>query len=441
MRNRNISSVSILRFSIFTQLLALKCLHIYFKKLFYLNVLFLIASISILHAAAGNLDETFGQNGTGIVTSTIGRENNLTFIVNQLDNSIIGVGKVKVITEASGICRYTSNGMLDTSFNKIGYTQFSASPVTVLTSAAIQSDNKTIVGGYVIPTNTSQFTLARYTTTGTLDSTFGNGGYITTSIPGGCSIESVIIQPDGKIIAGGVGGDGTPSFTLARYNTDGSLDTTFDNGGLIQAKPGYVSSIKALALQPDGKIIAAGFAWNLSTNVFAIARFNPNGILDETFGINGIVTTLIGGSCQAQTVALQEDGKIIVGGFTSNDNNLHCAFALARYDTAGTLDSSFNGTGTIITQLNYSSQIHSIAIQSDGKIIAGGYDFGAVNTTFALARYLTNGILDSTFGSNGITLTPIGTNAQINSLIIQSDNKIVAAGISDTSAALARYYA
>lgn len=393
----------------------------------------------ILHGSAGTLDVTYGPNGTGITTTAIGRSNTLTCIAALPDNSIIGVGNVSVIDSVSGICKYTSLGSLDSSFNGTGYQQLSIGTTTQLQAVALQADNKAVVGGYTM-NDISTFALARFDTQGALDTTFGGTGYITTDISGGSSINAIIIQPDGKIVAGGVAGQGTPGFALARYNTDGSLDQTFGNNGTALLNLGYTSTINALALQSDGKIVAAGFAWNYVTDICALARFNSDGSVDETFGNQGIVTTSIGMASRAEAVAIQADGTIIIGGYTTN-NRTHYSFALARYDTNGNLDSSFNGTGIVITHTNYSSQIQALAIQSDGNILAGGWNFGALATQFALARYLPSGLLDETFGTQGITLTTIGASAQINSLALQTDGAIIAAGSSDTNAALARYLA
>lgn len=393
-----------------------------------------------IFGSAGTLDTSYGPNNTGVSIIAIGRSNDLQRIAVQADNSLIGVGTVTVLATATGICSFTSTGTFNTELNGIGYEQLAIGSNTVIQAIALQPDTKAVVAGSAMENGTLKYILARYSINGLLDSTFGGSGYVTTDIGGGSSAYALVVQPDGKIVAGGIGGQGAPNFALARYNSNGSLDTTFGEQGIVRTTVGYISNIYALALQVDGKILAAGYCWNLETNICALARFNADGSLDTTFGIDGIVTTQVGNVSQLQTIALQQDGNIIVGGYTTNDR-LHYSSLLMRYDSTGILDPSFNGTGIVITTLTYSSVINALALQSDGKIVTGGYGFGALNTTFALARYLPSGTLDTSFGTNGVTLTAIGDDARINSLIIQSDGKIVAAGTSDTKAALARYFA
>jgi uncharacterized delta-60 repeat protein len=393
-----------------------------------------------IFGSAGTLDTSYGPNNTGVSIIAIGRSNDLQRIAVQADNSLIGVGTVTVLATATGICSFTSTGTFNAELNGIGYEQLAIGSTTVIQAIALQPDTKAVVAGSTMENGTNKFIIARYSINGLLDTTFGGSGYVTTDIGGGSSVYALVVQPDGKIVAGGIGGQGAPNFALARYNPNGSLDTTFGEQGIVRTTVGYISNIYALALQVDGKILAAGYCWNLETNICALARFNADGSLDTTFGIDGIVTTQVGNVSQLQTIALQQDGNIIVGGYTTNDR-LHYSSLLMRYDSTGTLDPSFNGTGIVITTLTYSSVINALTLQSDGKIVTGGYDFGALNTTFALARYLPSGTLDTSFGTNGVTLTAIGDDARINSLIIQSDGKIVAAGTSDNKAALARYFA
>ena len=406
-----------------------------YKRISFFSFIFISLNIQ---SASGTLDTTYGSNGTGIVTIAIGRANTLNAIAAQTDNSLVGVGSVTVTMTDSGISRFTTNGALNTSFTSTGYAPLSIATKTMFQTVAIQSNTDAVIAGYAGAREVN-FALARYTMLGALDTTFGGGnGYVTTNIGSGGNINALLIQSDGKIVAGGVAVQGSSQFALARYNTDGSLDTTFGTGGIVLTYMQYVSSINGLALQIDGKILAAGLAWNGAVNECALARYNTDGSLDTTFGNQGIVITAPGMWSQNQAVAVQTDGNIVVGGSTTNDG-IHYSFVLMRYTTSGVLDTSFNGNGMVITQMNYSATLNTLAIQSDGKILAGGSNFGARTTNFALARYLSTGVLDTTFGTNGIALTTVGSSAQINSIIIQSDSKIVVAGTSDDSAVLARY--
>jgi uncharacterized delta-60 repeat protein len=407
---------------------------------YYRSTLLLVACTQMLLGGSGTIDSSYGQGGTSEIA--IGRSNIIKSVaLNTTDNSLVGVGTVSVIKTVSGACSFTSTGTLNTSFASNGYAELLIGSNTILQSIALQADGKAVAGGYAVVDGVTQFALARFNADGSLDNTFGGTGYVTTDVMTASAINAIVIQPsDGKIIAGGCAGQGAPGSALVRYNPDGTIDSSFGVDGIVFVNQGYTSSISALALQSDGSIIAAGFSWNFVTNECLLMRFNSNGVLDATFGTGGIVTTQFGLKSQATAVAVAADGSIVMGGYTTQDS-FHYGFALARYTTNGILDLSFNGTGMVTTYLNYSSILTSLAIQSDGKIVAGGYDFGARATTFALARYLPSGAFDLTFGSNGIALTTIGSNAQINSLAIQSDGKIVAAGFSDDHAALARYLA
>jgi uncharacterized delta-60 repeat protein len=407
--------------------------------MFYILYIFLLClTTTCLHCAPGDLDLTFGPNGTGISLTRIGRSNSLNQLVLDANSGFYSVGEVEIITLNSGVGRYTINGTLDPSFNKIGYQRFLVGNKTTLYTVAIQQDSLIVVGGYSL-TDQSDFIVARFNPDGSLDTTFGGTGYVTTRIGTGASIHDIKIQADGKIVAAGCAIQDVPQCVVARYNPDGSLDQAFGNSGITLTQIDLQSSALAVELQTDGKIVIAGYAYNDSNEHFTLVRYNADGSLDETFGIKGIVHTEIGICSHANAIALQADGKIIAAGYTS-DRFLN-DFALARYDINGILDPSFNETGIVITESDYDSTIKAIVIQPDGKIVAGGYNFGAIYTTFALARYLPSGDLDASFGTNGIAFTPIGDVAQIDSLILQNDGKIIAGGFSDNNIAIARYLA
>ena len=205
---------------------------------------------------------------------------------------------------------------------------------------------------------------------------------------------------------------------------DGSLDLSFGSGGIAQTHiiGSANSHAKSMAIQSDGKIVTVGVNIN-SYGFLTLVRYNTNGSLDTTFDADGIVT--IGIWSIGYSVAIQSDGKIVAGGMCNND------FALARYNTNGSLDVTFDSDGKVTTSIGIAQDFaHSIAIQSDGKIVAGGGSGnGWTYNDFALVRYNTNGSLDNTFGSSGIvTTTFLGSNCEARFLILQSDGKIVAAG-------------
>ena len=209
-----------------------------------------------------------------------------------------------------------------------------------------------------------------------LDTSFGTGGMVTTDI-GSSTTDygySVAIQSDGKIVVAGVSGD---NFALARYTAAGTLDATFGTGGKVTTDFGGGDAIWSVAIQSDGKIIAAGY----SNNNFALARYTAAGALDLSFDTDGKVTTDFGSTDRAHSVAIQSDGKIIVAGYSNNN------FALARYTTSGAIDLSFDTDGMVTTDFGGTDQAHSVAIQSDGKVVAAGVSVVAANYNFALIRY------------------------------------------------------
>jgi uncharacterized delta-60 repeat protein len=235
------------------------------------------------------------------------------------------------------------------------------------------------------------FALARYNTDGTLDTNFGTGGKVITAIGSSTDVaESVAIQSDGKIVAAGFSNNGSNNdFALVRYNTNGTLDTTFDSDGKVTTAIGSANDVAySVAIQSDGKIVAAGYSRSGGSNDdFALVRYNTDGSLDTSFDSDGKVTTAIGGSNDyAESVTIQSDGKIVAAGHSYMSSNYD--FTLARYNTDGTLDTSFGTNGKVATAIGGSDDVaYSVAIQSDGKIVAAGYSYNGSNFKFALVRY------------------------------------------------------
>jgi uncharacterized delta-60 repeat protein len=350
------------------------------------------------------------------------------------------------VTNVSVAC-YNS-GSLDTSFGTGGKvtTAIGAGHEEVY-AIAIQSDGKIVAAGISDNGTNYDFALARYNSNGSLDTTFGTDGKVTTAI--GTDYDeayAIAIQADGKIVAAGYSHNGSDAdFALARYNSDGSLDTGFGTGGKVTTAIGAGSDgAYAIAIQSDGKIVAAGYSHNGSNEDFALARYNTDGSLDTDFGTGGKVTTAIGSSYDyALAIAIQVDGKIVAAGYSDIGSN-NADFALARYNTDGSLDTSFDTDGKVTTAIGSGhDEAYAIAIQSDGKIVVAGDSSNGSDNDFALARYNTNGSLDTSFDTDGQVTTAIGSSTDIaKAIAIQSDGKIVAAGRSDngdSGFALARY--
>ncbi len=291
-------------------------------------------------------------------------------------------------------------------------------------------------------------TLGTHAAPGDLDTTFGSspGKIITSMGTGHDNASAVAVQPDGKIVVAGECLNGSNyDFCLARYLASGALDASFNSTGkVITAIGSNSNTVNALALQPDGKIVVAGYCYNPTNDEVCLARYLANGTLDTSFNTTGKVITAIGSSTDvASAVALQPDGKIVVAGYCWNGNNYD--FCLARYLPRGTLDTSFNTTGTVITAIGSSNDTaNALALQPDGKLVVAGGCSNGSNSDFCLARYLPSGALDTSFNTTGKVITPIGSSTDVaRALALQPDGKIVVAGScsngSNNDFCLARY--
>lgn len=302
---------------------------------------------------------------------------------------------------------------------------------------AVQPDGKIIAAGYSNIAGDHDFAMARFNTDGTYDATFGTGGKVTTSFSSGDEQAfALLLQPDGRIILAGNMYNGTYDFAMARYTSSGALDNTFSDDGILYTDIENSSDLcRAAALQPDGKIILAGEKYGQTSPEFALIRYNSNGSVDNTFGTGGIVTTSFGSSPVSASVyalAVQPDGKIIAAGRTYvNGINSYSSFALARYTANGTLDNTFSVDGKTSTDLGdeNTSQIYSIALQPDGKIVTAGYTQITGYNYMALARYKTDGTLDTGFDGDGkLTSDAFSYIGRARAVVLQTDGKIIAAG-------------
>ncbi len=389
------------------------------------RIILMISMMQImLWGGAGDLDSSFGSDG--IVTTDFGSDyDKARSVAIQNDNKIIVVGRADSISNTYiAVVRYDIDGSLDSTFGSDGKVTTNIGNNSSANSVAIQSNGKIVAAGTIDNGSYNDFAVVRYDTDGSLDSTFSGDGIVTTAI-GSSSDEanSVAIQNDGKIVVVGASDNGSNrDFAVVRYDINGSLDSTFDSDGKVTtdfggSKGDYANSV---AIQSDGKIVVAG----TSNNDFAVVRYDTNGSLDSTFGSSGKVTTAVSLSDQAYGVAIQSDGKIVVSGASLRGNS-H-VFCTVRYDTSGSLDSSFGSDGIVRTDFeSIFNGAHSVAIQSDGKIVVAG----AGNGDLAVARYDTSGSLDSTFGSDGKVTTDFESGEDgAYSVAIQNDGKIVAVG-------------
>jgi uncharacterized delta-60 repeat protein len=282
------------------------------------------------------------------------------------------------------------------------------------------------------------FGLARYKSNGALDKSFGTGGKVTTNITGSSSPDeanALIQQADGKLVAAGrtLGPIGVFDFALVRYGPDGDLDPSFGIGGIVTTDiAGGSDNARALVQQADGRLVAAGGAFSIETSDdFALARYNPDGTLDPSFGTGGIVTTDIASNInEANALIRQADGTLVAAGFAIGPTGSF-DFALARYNPDGTLDPSFGTGGTVTTDIAGGDDFaRALAVQADGKLVAAGLAPTAMGLDFALARYNPDGTLDPDFGTGGKVTTDIsGGDDLADALVVQAGGKLAAAGL------------
>lgn len=413
------------------------------------------------YAADGKLDPSFGTGGKVIATAGSGDDYIHTLAL-QPDGKIVVAGSFSQGPSSNSVLfRYNPDGTSDANFGKGGRRLLPRSGVSAL---IIEASGKIVVAGPSLKEDDSSFTLTRYNSDGSLDSAFNAASIVTIPINTGGE-TAVAVQPDGKVI---VVGTSENRFGVRRYNPGGSLDTNFGIGGqAIATLPlaTFGETAYALALQGDGKIVVAGhFARGEFDYYFALARYNSDGRLDTSFGTGGMVITSAGADGRATAVALQADGKIVMAGSASKrtgfDQGIDSDFALARYNPDGTSDPSF-GSGSMVTTNFYSVSLDpdrcsdaitpprsgmlsggrrvgllffndeatALTVQPDDKIVvAGNSNNGpSYRDTTILLRYYADGSRDSSFGMGG-TIGTNGTIDEVSALALQTDGKLLAAG-------------
>lgn len=391
-------------------------------------------------AADGDLDVTFGASG--LVMTDFGSGTAFGYgVALQSDGRIVAVGQSG---NDFALARYDTNGNLDATFGAFGRvaTDF-AGGLDSGRGVAIQSDGKIVAAGYT----SSSFALSRYNPDGTLDATFGAGGKVVTSFFGLLDRAfAVAVQSDAKIVVAGFAIDltGHSNFAVARYNSNGSLDAGFGTGGKFTYQfTGVSDAADALTIQPDGKLLVGGRAGNQ----WGVIRVLANGSgLDPVFNGSGQVTMFTGdaNTAGAGEVLVQPDGAIVGVGVTVDATK---DFALARFSPVGALDvTGFDaplGSATLDFAGGADSG-QSGALEGDGKVVAVGVATVGAHTDFALARYNTNGTSDAGFhGTGKVTTDFAGLDDMANAVAIQGDGRIVAVGTASTATgtdfALARY--
>jgi uncharacterized delta-60 repeat protein len=396
-----------------------------------------LVAASAASAAPGDLDRSFGDNAIALTDVAGGAGGNGVAL--QPNGKIVVVGAANLSADPVFlVVRFTQNGKLDPSFgggDGIVRTPFPGSNPQAQ-SVAIEPDGDIVVAGGT----GAQFAVARYQRDGDLDQSFSGNGKLVTSFPGGsASAYAVAVQPNGRIVAGG---DLSPPsgtnqvFALARYLPEGRLDPSFGTDGLVLTPfggPDDLSQINALAVTPQG-IVAGGVKDNpfAGGGALALARYGlADGALDPSFGGDGKVETPLGQEAGASALAKAPGGRIVAGGGAQLQPGQGDRLVLARYLTGGSLDSGFGEAGIVTTPSPTDDGFaQGLVRQPSGQLVLAGTAYRPSSSAFMLARYLPGGQIDSSFGGDGIVTTQVSP-AGLDSatgVVIQPSGRIVATG-------------
>lgn len=388
-------------------------------------------------AAAGALDSTFGSGG--IVNSNVG----IVDVAIQSDGKLVVVGTS--FNYDFHVARYNSNGTLDTTFGVNGvvttdlrntiYGTTTGNSTEEAFNIAVQADGKILAAGYywntVTPTSTDDIAVVRYLSNGSVDTSFGTNGVALASVfKAGNAVSErgygMAIQGDGKIVVVGEHpqDSNVGDYVTVRFTAAGAMDTSFAGTGyVITSLTSSQDVARDVAIDSNGKIVVAGDRGNTGDINFGIIRYNANGTADTSFGPSGIRSVSFSTNTdRAYGVAIGASNKVVVGGYRYTTAT-NADFALARLNSGGTLDTTFDSDGKVTTDFGAADPGSDVMIQSDGKIVMVGT---AGVQGFGVSRYNTNGSLDASFGSGGKVITPGTISARAG--LIQSDGKIVAAG-------------
>lgn len=376
----------------------------------------------------GTLDTTFA-NGEGYQSYIVGLQDqsDLAYAMTMHGNGKFLVGGsagMGLTMSDTGVININHDGSIDTTFGNAGITILSLGNTPVSQFADLELYGEKIIAGGLVQQGLTgwDYAAVRYNSNGTLDTTFGNGGFATASPTSTDYVTSMTVQPDGKVLLtgrGDYGGAKPYNITTVRFTADGILDTTFGGTGIVRYASGTNDEGSDIVVQSDGKIVIVGRAEYQGNSHFVLLRYNSDGTLDTTFNSTGIVNTQIGDSSQAFGVAIQPDGKLVVAGTTNALATTDNAAVVARYNSDGTLDTTFGGSNGIVIKNNGPNNsgngyggfetLRRVAIQPDGKIVTAGatepVSQDGTNFHVTLMRFTPDGALDTTFDSDGIVFT------------------------------------
>lgn len=313
-----------------------------------------------------------------------------------------------------------SAGSVDTAFGTNGTSTVPVGSLAVAVAATVQSNGAIVSAGEATVAGTNVILSTRMLSSGAPDPAYGHSGTVTVNINGGACANAVALQPDGKIVLAGTGGDlssGTLAFAAVRLLPNGQLDPQFGHGGVSTVPIGTEAIANAVSIRPDGKIVLGGMA-TVAHPEFASARLNSNGSIDSSFGRRGVVT--LAPPAAAWGMVLQPDGKVVLAG--QQDYRGAQAFMAARLTTSGTLDATFGNGGLVTVPVGSTAIGNAVALQPDGRIVLAGNAFTSTSVA-ATVRLMSNGSLDPSFGSGGIATLPLWE--AVNAVGLQSDGEIL----------------
>jgi len=304
------------------------------------------------------------------------------------------------------------------------------------------SNGQLLVAGTTTINGIQNAVVVRYNSNGTLDTTFGSTGIITFLSGTSSTGNAVVVDTSNRIVV--AGSSSSTKILLARFNTNGSPDLTFGTGGIatftISSNTGTTTN--GAVIDANGKIVVCGTTILSGKNNLFAARFNTNGSIDTTFNTTGFKTLTASTGYTANSVKIDLNAKIVLGG-SAQTSSTTSNFLVARLNTNGTVDTTFGTSGVTTTTISGAtvSVIKSIAIDSSDRVVVGGSSGSSTATNFTVGRYKTTGVLDTTFGTNvnGIQITPIGSNSQANAVAIDLNGQIVGSGFSGTENVTVRY--
>jgi uncharacterized delta-60 repeat protein len=335
--------------------------------------------------------------------------------------AIVAAGIVALLFPMSAAA--ANSGSLDPTFGSGGYSTVSLGSLAEASAVVVQPDGMIVAAGEANVNGTNVIISTRMTSAGSLDPSYGTGGIVTVGIHGSAGVGSgagLALQSDGKIVMGGEGRNGTGgpiSFAAVRLLPNGSLDPSFGNGGVTTVPIGPEAIANAVVIQPDGKIVLGGTAL-VGHNEFAAVRLNADGTIDTSFGTNGVST--LSQDAAAWGLVLQPDGKLVLGGQT--DYNTNQEFMAARLNPDGALDTTFGSGGIRMIPIGVTALGFGIALRPDGKFVLAGPAFTTTGVA-ATARLNPDGSLDPSYGSGGIATLPDWYG--VNGIILDASGRIV----------------